>query len=115
MNKTAVVTTKEKYKRFSVGQPEIADAIAVGPTTLLVTAKKAGSTQIIVWDENEQSQVIDVVVNFDVAMIRDEFKKQFPDMPITVDLLNGQLALKGRVGSLKTAEQAERVAKSFTP
>jgi pilus assembly protein CpaC len=80
-----------------------------------VTAKKAGSTQIIVWDEQEHSQVIDVVVNFDVAMIRDEFKKQFPDAPITVDLLNGQLALKGRVGSLKVAEQAERVAKSYTP
>ncbi|HEX8342341.1 MAG TPA: type II and III secretion system protein family protein [Tepidisphaeraceae bacterium] len=115
MNKTAVVTTKTKYKRFSVGQPDVADVTAVGPTTLLVTAKKAGSTQIIVWDESEQSQVIDVNVTFDVAMIRDEFKRQFPDAPITVDLLNGQIALKGRVGSLKVAEQAERVAKSFTP
>lgn len=113
-NKTAVITTKSNYKRFSVGQPEVADVTAVGPTTLLVTAKKVGTTQIIVWDENEQSQVIDVSVEFDVAALREEFKKMFPDAPITVEVLNGQVTLKGRVPNLKIAEQAERVAKAYS-
>lgn len=115
INKTAVVTTKEKYKRFSVGQPEIADVTAVGPTTLLVTGKKFGTTQIIIWDEAEQSQVIDVSVDFDIAALRDEFKRMFPDAPISVDVLNGQVTLKGRVPNLKVAEQAERVAKAYSP
>ncbi|HEY0008918.1 MAG TPA: type II and III secretion system protein family protein [Tepidisphaeraceae bacterium] len=115
VNKTAVVTTKDKYKRFSVGQPDIADVTAVGPTTLLVTGKKQGTTQIIVWNEAEQSQVIDVSVAFDSQALQDEFKRQFPDVPITVDVLNGQITLKGRVPSLKAAEQAERVAKAYAP
>lgn len=114
VNKTVVVTTKEKYKRFSIGQPEIADVTAVGPTTLLVTGKKPGTTQIIVWNEAEQSQVIDVRVEFDVQALRDEFKKMFPDAPITVDVLNGQVTLKGRVPNLKTAEQAQSVAKAYS-
>ncbi len=114
VNKTAVITTKDKYKRFSIGQPEIADVTAVGPTTLLVTAKKFGTTQIIVWDEKEESQVIDVSVEFDVASLREEFKKMFPDAPITVEVLNGQITLKGRVPTLKIAEQAERVAKAYS-
>ncbi|MBC7784144.1 MAG: type II and III secretion system protein family protein [Burkholderiales bacterium] len=113
-NKTAVVTTKDKYKRFSVGQPEIADVTAVGPTTLLVTGKKIGTTQIIVWNEQEQSQVIDVTVTFDVQALRDEFKRMFPDAPIDVDVHNGQVSLKGRVASLKTAEQAQRVAEAYS-
>ena len=113
INKTAVVTTKEKYKRFSVGQPEVADVTAVGPTTLLVTGKKPGTTQIIVWNEAEQSQVIDVSVGVDVQAIRDEFKKTFPDAPITIDVVNGQITLKGRVPNLKTAEQAQRVAEAY--
>ena len=115
VNKTAVLTTKERYKRFSVGQPDIADVTAVGPTTLLVTGKKQGTTQIIIWNEQEQSQVVDVAVNLDAQALRDEIKRQFPDANITVDLLNGQVSLKGRVANLKIAEQAERVAKAFAP
>ena len=81
VNKTAIITTKSKVGRVSVGQPDIADVTPVGPTTLLVTGKKFGTTQIIVWDEKEQSQVIDVSVEFDVQALRDQFKKTFPDSP----------------------------------
>ena len=114
VNKTSIITTKTKYKRFSIGQPDIADVTAVGPTTLLVTGKKYGTTQIIVWDENEGSQVIDVTVGFDVEALRDQFKKTFPDSPITVDVINGQITLKGRVPNLKMAEQATQVAQAFS-
>ncbi len=114
INKTAVVTTKDKYKRFSIGQPDIADVTAVGPSTLLVTGKKFGSTQIIVWNEKEESQVIDITVTFDLQAIRDEFKKAFPDAPIEISVLNGQVTLKGRVPNLKVAEQAQRVAEAYT-
>jgi pilus assembly protein CpaC len=114
VNKTAVITTKEKYKRFSVGQPDIADVTAVGPTTLLVTGKKYGTTQIIVWDELEKSQVIDVSVEFDVQALRDEFKRLFPDAPIEVEVVNGQVTLKGRVANLKVAEQAAKVASAYS-
>lgn len=114
VNKTAVLTTKDKYKRFSIGQPDIADVTAVGPTTLLVTGKKFGTTQLIVWNEQEESQVVDVAVEFDVQAIRDEFKKTFPDVPIEVAVVNGQVTLKGRVPNLKTAEQAQRIAEAYT-
>lgn len=114
INKTAVLTTKDKYKRFSIGNPEIADVTAVGPTTLLVTGKKAGSTQVIVWNDQEQSQVIDIAVEVDVQAMRDEFKKTFPDAAITVDVINGQVTLKGRVPNLKMAEQAARVAGAYS-
>jgi pilus assembly protein CpaC len=113
INKTAVVTTKEKYKRFSIGQPDVADVTAVGASTLLVTGKKPGTTQIIVWNEAEQSQVVDVSVGVDVQAIREEFKKTFPEAPITVDVVNGQITLKGRVPNLKIAEQAQRVAEAY--
>ncbi len=113
-NKTAVVTTKEKYKRFSVGQPEIADVTAVGPTTLLVTGKKVGTTQIILWNEQEQSQIIDIAVTIDVQAMRDDFKKMFPDTAIDIAVHNGQISLKGRVPNLTIAAQAQKLAESYS-
>ena len=114
INKTAVLTTKDKTTRVNVGQPDIAEVTMVGPTTILVTAKKPGATQVIVWNERDQSQSIDVSVNLDVAALRDEMKKSFPDAPITVDVVNGQVTLRGRVPSLKVAEQAARLAGAYT-
>src|SRR5690349_20338861 len=50
VNKSTVVSTKQPYKRVSIGSADVADVNPIGPTTMLVTAKKAGSTQLIVWD-----------------------------------------------------------------
>src|ERR1700729_1956126 len=58
VNKTDVTTTKGRITKVSVGQPDIADVNTLGPNTLLVTAKKVGSTQIIIWDDTDHSQVI---------------------------------------------------------
>ena len=54
-----MVKTANPYKRISVGAPDVADFNTIGANEILVTAKKAGTTQLIVWDDNERSQVVD--------------------------------------------------------
>jgi pilus assembly protein CpaC len=114
VNKTAVVTTKVPYKRVSVGQPDIADVNPIGPGNILVTAKKIGTTQIIVWDDADRSQVIDVVVEFDMQAMQEQLKVMFPDSKIEVTTLNGAIALRGRVPNLQTAEQAVAIATPYS-
>lgn len=114
VNKSAVITTKVPYKRVSVGQPDIADVNPIGPGNILVTAKKIGSTQLIVWDDNDHSQVIDVAVEFDLQAMQDQLKAMFPDSKIEVSTLNGAIALRGHVPNAKTAEQAMAVAAPFS-
>src|SRR5205823_1540853 len=48
MNKSAILSTRAAYKRVSVGSPDIADVNTLGPTNLLVTGKKPGTTQLII-------------------------------------------------------------------
>jgi pilus assembly protein CpaC len=114
VNKTAVITTKVPYKRVSVGQADIADVNPIGPGNILITAKKIGSTQIIIWDDAERSQVIDVTVEFDLQAMQDQLKAMFPDSKIEVTTLNGTVALRGRVPNLQTAEQAVAVASPYS-
>src|SRR5690242_4440125 len=64
VNRHAVLVTRVPARRVSVGQPEIADVNPISATNILVTAKKPGTTQVIVWDDAERSQVVDVVVTF---------------------------------------------------
>src|ERR1041384_2997998 len=58
LNKSAVVTTKVPYKRVNVSQPDVADLNLIGPESILLTAKKPGTTQMIIWDDANRSQVV---------------------------------------------------------
>lgn len=115
VNKSTVVGTRMPFKRVSIAAPDIADVNAVGPSNILVTAKKPGTTQLIVWDDIDRSQVVDVLVNVDIDQFRQQLKEMFPAAQIDVMMANGQLILKGQVPSAIVAEQATALAAPFAP
>jgi pilus assembly protein CpaC len=116
MNKSTVLSTRSAYKRVSVGAPDVADINAIGPNSLLVTAKKPGTTQLIVWDDDDRSQVVDLAVQADVGTLQDQLKQMFPGSKIDVTVVGGgQIVLKGRVSSVLEAEQAVQLAQPFAP
>ena len=112
-NKSLVLQTNRPYKRVSIAQPEVADVNPVGERGILLTAKKAGTTQLVVWDDEDRSQMIDVVVNFDIDAVRDQFKTMFPDGKVNVSSANGTIVLRGIVPSLTVAQHAEQVAAPY--
>jgi pilus assembly protein CpaC len=114
VNKSAVITTTVPVKRVNIAQSEVADFNLIGPRNILVTAKKMGSTQLIVWDETERSQVVDITVEFDLAEMNAQLKAMFPDSKIEVSVLNGAVALRGRVPNLVTAEQVVALASPYS-
>jgi pilus assembly protein CpaC len=114
INRSVVLTTKAPYKRVSVGNPEIADVNTIGPSNILLTAKKPGNTQLIVWDDQDRSQVVEVNVDFDVVSLQDQLRKMFPGTSIEVSQLNGAIALSGRVPNLMVAEQATAAASPYS-
>ena len=112
-NRSTVLKTDVPYKSVSIAQPEVADVNLVGPQDILVTAKKVGSTQLIIWDDNERSQVLELNVAFDLQALQEEMGRVFPESRIEVTSLNGALALRGRVPNLQVAEQAAEVAGAY--
>lgn len=114
VNKTVVIATTKPFKQVSVGQPDVADVNMISPTSILVTAKRAGSTQLIVWDDQNKSQVADIVVNMDLEALQADLTASFPGSKITVSSLNGAIKLSGLVTDLKAAEQAAAIAAPYS-
>jgi pilus assembly protein CpaC len=112
-NKSAVINTTRRYATVSVAQPDIAVVTPVSTTSFLVTAKSAGTTQIVVWDLSNATETIDVTVTFDLTGLSAQFKDMFPGADIKVSGANGQLILRGRVPTLQTAEQAQQAAAPY--
>lgn len=113
VNKSVVLKTTRPYKRVSAAQPEIADVTPISPTSLLLTAKKAGDTQLVVWDDADHSQMIDVAVEFDLGGLQKQLKTMFPEAKIEAVHANGAIVLRGRVSNLNVAEQAAQVAAPY--
>ena len=113
MNKSIVLETRRPYKRVSVGQPDIADVNLLGQSRILVTGKKTGNTQLLVWDDSERVQVMDVVVAVDVAGLQDQVKKLFPNLKLDISAHNGEVILQGHVPSLEVLDQVKTLASSY--
>jgi pilus assembly protein CpaC len=113
-NKSTIVTTSRPRQSLAIGEPSIADINAISPTRLLVTGKKPGSTQLISWDDQDHSQVIDVTVTADLGGLTDQYKRIFPNNKIEVSSAGEDtVVLSGTVGSLAMAEKAESLAAPY--
>jgi pilus assembly protein CpaC len=107
-------TFDQRIKRANILAPDIADVVALGPNDLLLTAKKSGSTQLIVWDEAGNTQIFDVQVATPVAMLQKRLESLFPESKIKVEDANGTISLTGQVHDLNVAREAEAIAVPYS-
>jgi pilus assembly protein CpaC len=111
--RSVVLTSRAALKRVSLGQPDIAEITVMSPNSVLITAKKSGSTQLIVWDDQDQSQLIDLDVDLDLASVGRAIKAAYPNVNITTTPLNDAISLRGNVPSAEVAEQIAEIASAF--
>lgn len=113
VNRSTVLTTRLPYKTVNVANPDVVDFNRVDDYQILLTAKKPGTTQLMIWDVGGGSQAIDVNVSTDLDGLREQIKEILPGVQIQASSVNGAIALRGRVPSLRAAEQAVQIAKPF--
>jgi pilus assembly protein CpaC len=112
LNKSRIIKTRQPYQTVNVANPAIADVNRVGDLELLVTAKKPGHTQLVLWDVGGRSQNVDVTVS-GLESLQSELDKMFPGAGVKASDLNGTIALRGRVKNKAVAKQVEDVARPY--
>ena len=98
-------------QRFSIGDPEIADAVAISPTEVLVTGKKLGTTSLLVWQAGARVGMYSVQVTADAPALERYLGALFPEDGIAVSASANTVTLSGRVRSPGVARQAIEIAK----
>jgi pilus assembly protein CpaC len=113
--KSAVINFRRMYKEISVGNPDVVSVNPVkgSPNSILVTAKKPGTTAIVVLDDDSRSTVIDVTVDPDLALLLHQIKQSFPSLDLQITPLNDSLSLRGQVPSMSVAEQVVEMASTY--
>ena len=114
VGKSLLINTTDRLKRVSVTDPEIADALVVTATQVLVHGRSPGEVSLLIWDEYERSRSFDLRVDVDVTATQEEVKRIFPDEQIEVSASRSAIVLSGHVTTEDVAKHAGMVAAAYS-
>jgi pilus assembly protein CpaC len=114
VGRSLVITSPSRIKRVSLADPDIAEALVVSPTQVLVNGKKPGGVSLLVWDESDQSQAFEVSVDIDVLGLSQKIHEVFPSENVHIDTSKDVVILSGKISSSTVADKILEVVKGAT-
>jgi pilus assembly protein CpaC len=115
VGRSLVITSPSRIKRISLADPDIAEALVVSPTQVLVNGKKPGGVSLLVWDETDQSQAFEVSVDIDVLSLSQKIHEVFPAENVHIDTSKDTVILTGKISSSAVADKILEVVKGAAP
>src|ERR687890_32400 len=110
VGQSRVINFDRKIGRFSVSNPEVAEAVLVAPDQVLVNGKAFGQVNFIAWEKSGgQFVVFDVYVRANRSLIDSQIRALFPKDDIRLSQANGSVVISGTVSSATTAAQVQSV------
>lgn len=110
---SAVVTHTATLERVLITNPDIADAVPVSATEVVLNGNRAGSTTLLIWGRDGSRAHYQVRVTPDVAHLRDELRRLFPGDDIRASGVGNSIVLSGQVRDPRAAVGAVTLAESL--
>ena len=104
VNKSVVINNQAPVVRVLTSNPAAIEKVATSPTQIVVSGKGPGNSSLIIWDSHEHSQLLDVVVEPDISVLRAAIERSYPSQHITVETDGLRLILSGSVSSTRIVE-----------
>ncbi len=100
--------------RVSVGDPRIADVILLNTTDVYLLGKSVGTTNLIVWNRNNEASIIDLSVSIDASLLQARLAELLPnEKELRVTVAGDTLILSGMVSDTVKADQAMSLANAY--
>jgi pilus assembly protein CpaC len=113
VGQSRVINFDRPVGRFSVSNPEMAEAVLVTPDQVLVNGKAFGQVNFIAWEQSGGDYLIfDVYVRANLSLIDSQMRALFPKDDIRLSQANGSVVMSGNVSDPKIAAQAQAVVEA---
>lgn len=113
VGQSRVINFDRPVGRFSVSNPEIAEAVLVTPDQVIVNGKAFGQVNFIAWEQGSgQYLVFDVFVRTNLSLIDSQIRALFPKDDIRLSQANGSVVLSGSVADGRTTAQVQSVVEA---
>jgi pilus assembly protein CpaC len=114
VGKSVIVNVQAPMSRVLSSNPSVVETLATSPSQVVVEGKAPGASSLILWDEGGHSQILDVVVDLDVAALRSAIQRAYPNDSVDVHADGGKLILSGTVSDPKITEDLLKMAGTYS-
>jgi len=111
---SVVIRTEPRLRRVLVGNPSVVTTATTAPNEVVVTATAAGSSSVVLWQEDNRSRIIEVFADVDVSLLREAIARSFPGEAIEAEAEEGRIVLTGTASSTGVAEQIGKMGTPFS-
>src|SRR5258706_14706489 len=111
---SVVIHTDPRLTRVLVVTPTVVTTATTATNEVVVTATAPGSSSVVLWQENNQSRIIEVFSDVDVSLLREAIERNFPGEAIEAEAEEGRIVLTGRASSAAVADQIGKMGGPFS-
>jgi len=113
VGQSRLITFATPIERFSVSNPDIAEAVLVGTNQVVVNGKAFGQINFIAWEKGTGRFVVfDVYVRTNLSLIDSQVHALFPKDDIRLSQANGSVVMSGSVSDPRIANQVDAVVQA---
>ena len=110
VGRSMVLSSQGRLRRVFVTNPDVITSLTSSPTQIVISARAAGSSSVILWDESGGSQTYFVSADVDVSGLEEALKEALPASSLQVVAHQNRVSLAGKVDSEASSELAAKLA-----
>jgi len=110
---SVVLTSATPLRRIYVGNPAVLQTYTSGTSEIVLTAKTAGVSSMVLWDEAGGHRLYTVSADLDPEALRASFDAAFPGSSIHVETGEGKVFLTGSVATDAASDAALKMASLY--
>ena len=114
VGKSVVVNVQTPITRVLSSNPAVIETLATSPTEIVVEGRTPGTSNLILWDQSGHSQMLDVIVDLDVASLRTALQRAYPAQQVDVQADGGKVIVTGTVTDPKTADDLVKTVSLYS-
>jgi pilus assembly protein CpaC len=110
-----ILTLDKNIPRVQVNNPDLLAVTPLSATQVQISAKKAGVTQVNLWDDEGKIHSVDVLIYGDARELEIALQTQFPHASIRVFRYSESLVLTGFVDRADHVSPIMQLAQDYSP
>jgi pilus assembly protein CpaC len=114
VGRSVVLSSASPLRRVYVGNPTVLQTFTSGSDEIVLTAKTAGVSSMVLWDEAGGHRLYTVSADLDPDALRASLAEAFPGSSIHVEGGEGKIYLTGSVTTDATSDAAFKMASLYS-
>jgi len=113
VGRSVVLTSATALRRVFVGNPAVLQTFTSGTTEVVLTAKAAGVSSMVMWDEAGGRRLYTVFADVDPDALRASLDQAFPGSAVHAEAGEGKIFLTGSVATEAASDAAFKMASLY--